>query len=420
MQKFIIGTMAFAIAISVARAQSYPTPQFDGLGVGAPSPATVGDVNISGQYQINGSQLSASDLSNGVTGSGPIVLGTAPTIALSNATGLPLTTGVTGVLSVANGGTGTTTATGTGSIVLATTPTLTGPLTINPPSGTIDQAITTNQTGPSTGTASGDVFFNRLTMSYGANGGGHQIAGVQVNFSTGSSYTNTGETDAVSFAYIPSAADTSTGDKVALASGMLEAYSTDANLYGAAFGATCASGCSTPQLTGAEVDIIDAGTATTRIGFGVDNQGAAVATGVDTAYAIETSGPGTAAGAFQTGFYLYTEGGKLPQPLSNTANLFNEDYTGTIGNVFNFPNLTITGDFLNAPGLALRGNGEFTFSTADLYGTPPTASSGHVTYGAATVASGTATCPSGSIGTTSVSSCLEVNVGGTVKYIPLF
>jgi len=53
-------------------------------------------------------------------------LGTPSAVVLTNATGLPLTTGVTGTLPVANGGTGVTTSTGTGNTVLSASPTLTG------------------------------------------------------------------------------------------------------------------------------------------------------------------------------------------------------------------------------------------------------------------------------------------------------
>lgn len=127
MKKNAFVALVFGLAAGAAvHAQTYPTPTFSTLTLIHPLTPANGGTGVT----------SATGTGSVVLNDSPALispdLGTPTSLSLVNATNLSLTSGVSGVLPVANGGTGTDLSTGTGALVKSMEPSLYSPVLTSP------------------------------------------------------------------------------------------------------------------------------------------------------------------------------------------------------------------------------------------------------------------------------------------------
>lgn len=250
---------------------------------------------------------------------------------------------------------------------------LTGPLSITTDTGTYDQAYTSHQIGPSSGTAAGPFFFNHVVAEFysaltgtGLPGdpGSATLAGFQFNLNVGGANFDVATAMGISVGLIHLQNDTSDGDKNAASFGVYSNATSPGKIYGGSSAFTIGPNGEAPLAVGWEVDtVIETGAVLPiRIGIHSWSGGDLNGTDLDSAYGVGTTGA-VGKARWKKWFTMFNQGGITNNPLDDDADFFYSDHTATVANIFNLENVDVTGHILRFPHVHLSGDGTLTLGS---------------------------------------------------------
>lgn len=261
-------------------------------------------------------------------------------------------------------------------------------VSITPTANTINRGIYITQTSPTSGEFAGPVDLNLINATWNAAATPRGFAApsnedkadfgiwqqnvnaFRVNFTVGGANMD-GESVVAITGHLRHTSASNQGDKVGIGA---VAYSNASDpsgggLFGAFTQTIAASGSNLPSAVGLEIDlaVMTGATITNRIGLHILNVGDLSVSGLDAAIAISN---GHASAGFKVGFAINGS-----TALDPTGSFFSAG-TITLANIFNMSGVTVTGNILNFPHVALSGDGRLTLTTADTYPIVITGSSG--------------------------------------------
>jgi hypothetical protein len=259
---------------------------------------------------------------------------------------------------------------------------ITGPLTINSPTGTINKGLAITQTAPSSGAPVGPILFNTIDVT-----------------NPGISASGTGVWDAFGiknllyanrFTMSVTGASAGAGNS---ALGAIVNVSAPSDGFGSASGVTVTgtspnghymwgginyavgfSGSASGALIGteAEVGLGTDGSTSYRIGVSANSQGPVKGSTFDAAFSANVIGnviPDSVGTSTPWEHLMALTGtlyGSGLLPISTTGDFFYSDVAGTVAHFANLPNVTVTGNILSFPNLTIAGNGAASFGGVGL------------------------------------------------------